>query len=238
MQTKSSADIGTEAFVLPRTSRSSISTTDRLLILLINTIPMLFATSLIAIALSPMGSPYWKAILILVVLYLVPPLAARMLMALVSIPEGRIAAGTRKFFAWWVLFQLQVPYCRFPMLEELLRLIPGLYSSWLRIWGARVGRLTYWAAGVALLDRPFIVIGDDVVFGAGVRLNPHVLVKTSAGDLELLLGTVRIGDRAVVGGYSLFTAGAVVEADESPMALTMIPPFGSFRDGRRLRAKT
>ncbi len=60
-------------------------------------------------------------------------------------------------------------------MEEILRLIPGLYSFWLRAWGSRVGKLTYWAPQTVILDRGFLEIGDHVIFGAGVRINPHVM---------------------------------------------------------------
>jgi len=105
------------------------------------------------------------------------------------------------------------------MLEEILRLVPGLYSFWLRLWGAQIGRLTYWSAGLRILARSFLRIGDDVVFGAAVRLNPHVLAKNEHGQLELILATVIVGDRAIVGGYSLLTAGTEIAPDECTKAL-------------------
>ncbi|HUJ71965.1 MAG TPA: hypothetical protein VLZ30_06955 [Verrucomicrobiae bacterium] len=97
--------------------------------------------------------------------------------------------------------------------------------------------MTYWAAGLRVLDRSFLHIGDDVVFGAAVRLNPHVLARNAEGKLELILATVRIGDRAVIGGYSLLTAGSEVAADECTRALLLSPPFSRWQDGRRV-AKT
>ena len=81
-------------------------------------------------------------------------------------------------------------FCRLPMLEEIMRLVPGLYSLWLRLWGARVGRLTYWGAGLRILDRSFLHIGDDVIFGAAVRLNPHVLTRNEQGEMELILAGI------------------------------------------------
>ncbi len=141
--------------------------------------------------------------------------------------------GTRAFFAWWALFNLQVLFCRAPLLEELLRLVPGLYSLWLRLWGARIGRLTYWAAGLRILDRSFLEIGDDVVFGACVRLNPHVLSRNHEGAMELVLATITIGDRALVGGYSLLTAGTEIAPDECTRAMLLSPPFSHWAGGSR-----
>jgi len=85
------------------------------------------------------------------------------------------------------------------------------------------------------LDRGYLDIGDDVVFGAGVRLNGHVLVRTSAGTLELALGTIKIGAGASIGGYSLLTAGTEIAAGESTRAHLLSPPFTIWREGKRLK---
>ena len=57
--------------------------------------------------------------------------------------------------------QLQVLYSAFPA----LRLVPGLYSAWLRLWGSRVGRAVYWTPQVKITDRGLLKVGDGVVFG-------------------------------------------------------------------------
>src|SRR5438132_13968823 len=112
---------------------------------------------------------------------------------------------------------------RFPFLEEALRVFPGLYSNWLRLWGSHIGRLTLWAPGVAVLDRGYLDIGDDVLFGAGVRLNAHVLLHDRNGATELALGRIRIGSGAFIGGYSLLTAGTEIAAGDSTRAHLISP---------------
>ncbi|MGD0058334.1 MAG: acyl transferase [Verrucomicrobiia bacterium] len=216
---------------------SNLNGVQRLCVLLLNCLPLLHAVAVgLCIGIAWTSWP-WRLLTGLAVLYLVPPLAARCIRMVLPIREGHIAVATLGFFTWWALFNLQVIFCRLPALEECLRLVPGLYSCWLRLWGARVGRLTYWAAGLRILDRSFLHIGDDVIFGAAVRLNPHVLARNDNGRLELILATVRIGDRAVIGGYSLLTAGSQVAADECTRAFLVSPPFGQWQDGRRV-AKT
>lgn len=168
-------------------------------------------------------------------LYVAPPLLARLILSVFPIAEGRIAVGTKPFFIWWAMFQLQVVFSRFPTLEEALRLIPGFYSQWLRFWGARVGRLTYWSPGTLITDRSFLRIGDDVVFGAGVRLNAHVLAQGQDRGMELFLASVKIGDRVVVGGYSLLTAGTEILCGEITRAFLISPPFSVWKDGKRVR---
>jgi acetyltransferase-like isoleucine patch superfamily enzyme len=216
---------------------SNLSGPKRLLILFISYWAFFHA---VAIGLT-LGIPWtlfrWRLLAGLLLLYLIPPLAARILLWLAPIREGRIPIGRRDFFVWWALLNLQVIFCRFPALEEGLRLVPGLYGTWLRLWGARIGRLIYWAAGLRILDRSFLRIGDGVIFGAGVRLNPHVLVQNEKKEMELILATVVLGDRALVGGYSLLTAGTEIAPGECTRACLLSPPFSQWKNGVRV-AKT
>lgn len=168
-------------------------------------------------------------------LFLLPPLLARLVRAVSPIRQNRVAVGTPAFFSWWTLFSLQVLFCRLPFLEELIRLVPGVYSLWLRLWGSRIGRLTYWAAGTRILDRSYLQIGDDVVLGAGVRLNPHVLTRGPQGELELILAPIAIGDRAMIGGYSLLTAGTTIAPGECTRTMLLSPPFSSWANGTRTK---
>ncbi|MGB0775723.1 MAG: acyltransferase, partial [Akkermansiaceae bacterium] len=147
----------------------------------------------------------------------------------------RSAVGGKAFFFWWASMQSQMLFARLPMLEEVLRLIPGLYSFWLRLWGSQIGRLTFWSPGTVILDRGFLSIGDDVVLGAGVRFNPHVIRKNDHGELELQLSPVQLGDRVSIGGYSLLTAGTVIPDDETTRAYLLSPPFSEWKEGRRIK---
>ena|SRR5687768_5976260 len=198
---------------------------DRIVLLLLNFIPLLHLAAVV----SPWFMPWpvvTRVAATILALYVLPPLCAR----LIRVREGTMPIGGGGFFGWWLLLQLQTLFNRFPVFEELLRIIPGLYSSWLRLWGARIGRLTYWAPGTLILDRSFLEIGDDVVFGAGVRLNAHVLANG-----ELLLGTIRIGSGAQIGGYSLLTAGTVVAENEQTRAFLISPPGSHWKGGKRVR---
>ena len=109
----------------------------RALLLVLNFIPLLHAALIAATALMLRVPFAGRAAAGLAVLYLVPPLVVRALLSVAPVKEGRIAADSRGFFVWWTTFQWQVIFCRFPALEEVLRLIPGLYSLWLRLWGAQ-----------------------------------------------------------------------------------------------------
>jgi acetyltransferase-like isoleucine patch superfamily enzyme len=206
----------------------------RLLMLALNYVPLMHVLA-VAAAVGVAWAPYgWRILAGGTLLFVVPALAARALHALIPIPGTHVRVGTHAFFAWWAMANLQMLFSRIPAIEEALRLVPGLYSTWLRLWGARIGRLTYWGAGLRILDRSFLHIGDDVIFGAAVRLNPHVLARNEQGELELILAPIVIGDRSVVGGYSLLTAGTELAADECTRAFLVSPPFSHWRKGKRV----
>jgi len=224
-----------EANAIKTAASADVRWAGRLLLLGLNFIPLLHVAAIALLLWVLYASVAWRIAIGLGCLYLLPPLAARLILFFGDIREGQIGLGTKAFFQWWTLFQLQVIFCRMPALEETLRLVPGLYSQWLRLWGARIGRFTYWSPGTLITDRSFLEIGDDVVFGAGVRLNAHVLANGEAGRLELLLATVKIGNGAMIGGYSLLTAGTTISPGEHTRAFLISPPFSTWKDGKRVR---
>ena len=205
----------------------------RLLMLGLGFVPLLHVAGVVATGFGIGGwAGFFSAI---AVLYGWPPLATRLVLILWPVRAGSHPVGARAFLVWWATAQFQMVFCRLPALEEAMRLVPGLYSMWLRLWGAKIGRLTFWSPGLRVLDRSFLIIGDDVIFGAGVRLNGHVIADEN-GQKRLHLGPITLGDRVQVGGYSLLTAGVKVDADQSLRAFTVLPPFSSWSDGRRQKS--
>lgn len=200
--------------------------------LLLNLIPPLHAVGTVACMFLPLSWPL-KIISAAAFLYLLLLVPARILRESLRKSPPEIPVGSPGFLKWWACFQCQVLFLRFPALEEIIRLVPGCYSLWLRLWGSRVGRLTYWAPRTFVLDRGFLDVGDDVVFGAGVKLNPHVMERG-----KLLLAPVKIGDRSLIGGYSLLTAGTEIAEDETTRAFLISPPFSKWKDNHRIREKS
>lgn len=198
--------------------------------LLANVFPLVHLASALAVGFLGGGPRGWLGAA--AVLYLLPPVAARLLTAVCGRPAGRYGVGERAFLVWWVTLSLQTLFLRLPFLEELLRLVPGLYSAWLRLWGSRIGSRVYWSAGTVVLDRGYLDVGDGVVFGAGVRLNGHVLAK-EGGVQTLIVDTVRVGAGAAVGGYSLLTAGTEVAPGEALRACLLSPPYSKWEGGKR-----
>jgi hypothetical protein len=204
----------------------------RLVMLLLNLIPLahVVLTLWIGVALS-----WWGAV---VCLYLVPPLLLRVMLLAFPLMHGTHPPGSRAFLIWWASSQPQVIFSRLPFLEELLRFVPGLYSLWLRLWGSKIGRLTYWAPGVRVMDRSLLRIGNDVVLGAGARLCAHVVSKDAAGQSVLHVGPIEIGDRCRIGGYALLSPGSIVDADEEVHICALFPPFTHWKEGRRSKLAT
>jgi hypothetical protein len=177
-------------------------------------IPTLHAIlTVLPLALACTDTFGWRVVWVTpIFLYLLPVVIVRAFLAVRPLTLGRVATDDPGFLAWWFSAQWQVVFVRLPFLEELLRLVPGLYSLWLRLWGARIGSLVYWAPGVAILDRPLVRVGSRVIFGIGVRINPHVIAPFEDGRVGLHINYVTIGDDALVGGYSLLLPGSEIEA--------------------------
>lgn len=166
------------------------------------------------------------------VLYLVPPTLARLATVRTPLPQGRVELASAAFLRWWFTTQCQIVFARLPFLEELLRLVPGLYSAWLRLWGARVGAFVYWAPGVAILDRSLVDVGARVAFGAGARVVSHVIAPVG-GPGGLVLGRIVVGSDALVGGYATLLPGCVVAPGEVAPGLRAVHAFTRLEGGKR-----
>jgi hypothetical protein len=191
-------------------------------------LPLLHLLLVFASAAAPPASGRTRAALALAALYLLPPLAARACGKPLPLPRGRVGLDDPGFLAWWLSAQWQVVFNRLPMLEEALRLVPGAYSAWLRLWGSRVGALVYWSPGVVVLDRGLVEVGDRVVFGAGVRINPHALLSRD-GHACLVVAPVRIGAGALVGGHALLTPGVEIAAGAASPPFRLVKVRGAAR---------
>ena len=206
---------------------AELSPATKLAMIFIGYVPLLHVVATIAAAFSPLP-PAARAGLVLFVFFLVPPLAARV----VGIREGTFRATDSNFLRWWLSNQLQAVFNRLPI-EEVVRLVPGAYSTWLRLWGARVGSLVYWSPRCLVFDRSLVHVGDAAVIGAGASLGGHLLTRGDDGELQLIVAPVSIGPRAIVGASSLLGPGCEVGEGESVTASTVLPPFWTWRGGRR-----
>lgn len=200
-------------------------------------IPFLNVIAMAALVVFPAFglAPTWLAALAPAWLLLLPPLVVRLTLRWWPLASEEIPLASRHFLVWWFTAQWQTIFNRLPFIEEIIRLFPGLYSSWLRLWGAKIGRFVYWTPGLRILDRALLQIGDRVVFGAGVRLNPHVILPDDQGRLVLRAAVIRIGNDVLIGGYSLLLAGAWIADGQATPAELKLRPFGGWENGRRTK---
>ena len=165
---------------------------------------------LVAVAAVVVGGG-WGLPVALFALYLAPPLAFRAHQLFWPLREGPSHLVGEGYSPWYGGHQLQVLYVALPSLEALLRLVPGLYSAWLRLWGAKVGRGVYWTPRVQILDRALVEIGDRVIFGHEVVLLSHVIKPTKRGNLLLYVKRIRIGDGVLLGAGCHLGPGVTVD---------------------------
>lgn len=146
--------------------------------------------------------------------YLLAPLCYRVHDGFCPVREGREdLSDTGRYSAWWASQQFQIVYTMFPQLEMLLRLIPGAYSAWLRLWGSRIGRGVMWTPVVEILDRGLLDIGDHVLVGHQVAMVSHTVVPK--GERHILhVSRIRVGDRAFLAGRAGLGLGARVAPAE------------------------
>jgi len=201
--------------------------------LLGNFLPLLMIATMVAVSLALAESLPGRLGIFTVLLYLAPPLLGRLLTTLFGKPTGRdIRQASRAFRIWWLLLQLQMPFNRLPWLEELIRLVPGLYPLWLNLWGAHVDPACFWAPGARTLDRPYMEIGYGSVIGTETLISGH-LTRMENGRFLLDIATVVIGSHAVIGARTSIGPGCVIAPGETLAATTRLAPYNHYVNGKR-----
>lgn len=214
------------------TAGATFSPRQKVRLLALNALPLAHLVTLALLVPLIPGGLLSRAVVAGGWLFLLPPLLARYVLR-PGLPTGEIAVPSEAFFRWWTTWQLQAVFNRLPWIEELLRLIPGAYSGWLRLWGANIGRLTLWSPGVRIFDRPLLDIGDDVVIGIDTRIVGHFGGLDAAGRSTFTLGLITIGDRCVIGASALLAPGVTLASDQATEALFLGTPFAHWRAGQR-----
>ncbi len=175
----------------------------------------------------------WSVSLVVFAIYLFPPMLLRILYRWAPLKHGVLGIEGRVFCPWLASHHIQAFYDALPYLEALLRVIPGFYSMWLRMWGSRVGYGVEWAVRMDVLDRDLMDIGNRVVFSREVELSAHVRQKTEGGGSRVLVRPVRIGSYAFLGAGARLGPGAVVPHNVSVPALAVVDVNQTFGDPKR-----
>ena len=156
---------------------------------------------------------------VLFVLYFYPVLTFRFINIFFPLKPGKSDLLDKRYNPWWGSHQIQLVYYSLPFLESCLRIIPGVYSFWLGLWGSKVGKGIYWTPNVEIDDRTMLELGNRVVIGHKFSFHPHVI--TPKGDkLMLLLKPIKIGNRCFLGAGSDLGPGVILDDDVSIPILT------------------
>jgi acetyltransferase-like isoleucine patch superfamily enzyme len=181
---------------------------------------VLIGIALVALIICP--SPL-SVLALLFCLYGLPLLVYRCHQWRYPVSEGISYLRGQAYSPWWGSHQIQAIYIAIPALEALLRLIPGAFSCWLRLWGAKVGRNVYWTPAFEIADRGLLEIGDRVIVGYRVAIYPHI-IKPRRQELMLYVKTVKIGNDVFIGAGSQLGAGCVIGNDIYLPLLTQLYP--------------
>lgn len=172
------------------------------------------------------------AFLVLAWIYLLPPILVRSIYFIFGKPNGTYTVHDRGFWVWYFGAQMQSLYLRFAFLEEILRSFPLLYSNWLRLWGAQIGKNIYWAPCVRVIDRTHLKIDDLVLVGYGASFTGHHLNLVN-GEMKLVVAAPHVEERSVLGGMSGMSPGSVVSKGELLPSTMGLAPFYLWKSGRR-----
>jgi hypothetical protein len=183
---------------------------------------IMIAATLLALGVFAAWPNLWSAFLVIFVVYLFPPMVLRIVFRWAPLKHGISRIDDRSFSPWLAAHHIQAFYDALPYLEALLRVTPGFYSMWLRMWGSTIGYGVEWPVRIDILDRNLMDIGNRVVFAREVELAAHVRQKTEGGASRVLVRPVRIGSHAFIGAGVRMGPGAGVPSNANVPALTVV----------------
>lgn len=202
--------------------------------LALNYLPLLHLATGTALAWTMLSTPVTRLACLMLWIYLLPPLVSRVTLAAFGRPAGRATLDTRDYRVWWFLTQWQMIFNRQPWLEELLRLIPGLYPLWIGLWGGRLSQFAYVSPGVLITDRYLIDVRRGAVLGMKCTLAGHIAVRDEDGRFVVVIGTPTVEAEAIVGGEAGLGPGATLRAGHMLPAGRRVAPFSVWPRGKPL----
>ena len=194
---------------------------------------IMFAIGLAALGVFAAWPSLWGALPLIFVIYFLPPMVQRIMFRWAPLKHGVACIDGRAFCPWLAAHHIQAIYDALPFLESLLRVFPGFYSMWLRMWGSRVGYGVEWAVRMDVLDRSLMDIGNRVVFAREVELAAHVRQKMDGAGSRVLVRPVRIGSHAFIGAGARVGPGASIPSNANVPALAVVGVNESFGGAAR-----
>lgn len=183
---------------------------------------MMTAASLTALGIFARFPSIWTAILLLFILYVLPLTVQRVMFRWAPLKQGITAIDGATFSPWLASHHIQAFYDALPYLESLLRVIPGFYSMWLRMWGSRIGYGVVWPVRMDVLDRGLVDVGNRVTFDREVELAAHVRQKAEGGVARVLVRPVRVGAYSYLGASTRVGPGATVPHNANVPPMTVV----------------
>jgi len=106
--------------------------------------------------------------------------------------------NTYHFALYWILYRPT---------EKLLStiFIPPIYSSYLRLIGAKIGKHVFFGGRNTISDPCVTEIGSKTLIGGGATIMSHL------GEEKLVIRKVTIGSHCLVGAEALIMPGVVME---------------------------
>lgn len=194
----------------------------------LNGLPILHLASGFALATGlsdSIGGRFW---VLAAWIYLLPPLASRLIIVAFGRPEGQLTQDMTAYRVWWVLTQWQILFNRLPWLEELLRLVPGVYALWIGLWGGHLSPRAYVGPGVLITDRHAVRVGHGAILGMKAILIGHLVMRNDAGQWLVLAATPIVEAEAILGGGTRLGPGAILRAGEVLPAGRFVRPFDEW----------
>lgn len=148
-------------------------------------------------------------VMVLLAIYILPIVAFKIQEQIVPLKEGKFDFSERRYCPWWGSHQMQQVFSAIPFLEGILRIIPGAYSGWLRLWGSKIGKQVYWTPRIEIVDRSLLEIDDYVIFGHRSACCSHIITNKD-NKMTLHIGKVKLGKSVLVGAGSRLGPGTQV----------------------------
>lgn len=151
--------------------------------------------------------------ILIFLLYFAAPLTHRLMQSYFPIKQGATLIKPDEYNPWINSFRLQKFYNSFPFVERALFLVPGLYNSWLRLWGSKIGKGVYLLPGIEIVDRGNVEFGDYVFIGNKTYISPHVAMSKK-GQMYVYFKNIKIDNNVFVGAFSKLGPGTKISANQ------------------------
>ena len=151
----------------------------------------------------------YTLLLLIFTVYLFPIICFHLHNWMYPLIEGSSVLNHKEYIPWWGTHQIQSVLNALPAFESILKIVPGAYSMWLRLWGSKIGRNVYWTPRIDIVDRSLMEIKDNVIFGHKVGCYAHVVSKRN-DILELYVKKIQIGGSTFIGAGTNIGPGAVI----------------------------